>query len=133
MIFIGLLFCIIAIIITILKLKIILTGEVVEGKIVGYVRGAKGTYGMVGYNYRILLEYNDEIYYVTSMDGLTTSNGVVPNKNLGRYYKVYFNPGSPDKRVALKGVHKTEWLAFFLFLAGVLIIVIDLASIIQNN
>ncbi|GEN87794.1 hypothetical protein [Oceanobacillus sojae] len=56
MTFIGLLFYIIAIAIFILKLKIVLTGEVVEGKIIGYVRGAKGHQGIVGYNYRLLLE-----------------------------------------------------------------------------
>lgn len=42
------------------------------------------------------------------MDGFTTSNEVVPNKNLGMYCKVYFNSDYPDERVTLKGFHKTE-------------------------
>ena len=101
-----------------------------EGKIVGYVRGGRGTHGMVTYNYRILLKYNEEMYYVTSMDSLTTTVGVIPNKNLGMYCKVYFNPRSPDKKVAMKGFGKLEWITLFLFLAGVFSIFIELAVIL---
>ncbi|GAA0319254.1 DUF3592 domain-containing protein [Oceanobacillus sp. FSL W7-1293] len=130
MAFIGLLLCIVALFVIFLKLKSVLTGELVAGKIIGYNRGAKGRYSIVAYNYRVLLEYNDELYYVTSIDTFTATDGVIPRKYLGMYCWAYFNPKAPDKRVALKGFHRLEWMAFFLFLLGALIIIIDLARML---
>ncbi|WP_040983168.1 DUF3592 domain-containing protein [Oceanobacillus jeddahense] len=130
LIFIGLLLCAIALFVIIIKVKTILNGKLVEGKIVGYVRSAKGTHGMVSYNYKILLEYNEEMYYVTSIDSLTGTDGGIPRKNLGMYCNVYFNPKSPEKRVAIKGFRKLEWIAFFLFLMGFFMIIIELNSIL---
>ncbi|MFD2045220.1 DUF3592 domain-containing protein [Ornithinibacillus salinisoli] len=119
MIFIGLFFCVIALILIFIKVWCMVTGKLVEGSIVGYVRGSKGLYGFVGYNYRIRLEYNGEIYYSTSIDGVTVTNGTIPKKNLGAKSFVYFNPKSPKSRVALKGVHRLEWMAFLLLVIGV--------------
>lgn len=102
-----------------------ITGRPVEGEVVGYVRGAKGAYGFVGYNYRIRLEYKGEVYYVTAMEGVTTMSENIPKKNLGMYCYVYFNPKAPKKTVAIKGFHRVEWLATLLLLIGLLSIILE--------
>lgn len=81
-----------------------ITGKPVEGEIVGYVRGAKGAYGFVGYNYRIRLEYKGEVYYVTALEGVTTMSENIPKKNLGMYCCVYFNPKAPKKNSSDQGI-----------------------------
>lgn len=103
-----------------------ITGKPVEGEIVGYVRGAKGAYGFVGYNYRIRLEYKGEVYYVTALEGVTTMSENIPKKNLGMYCCVYFNPKAPKKTVAITGFHRVEWLATLLLLIGLLSIILEL-------
>ncbi|GIN56366.1 hypothetical protein J8TS2_06850 [Lederbergia ruris] len=125
MIFIGLFFIFIAGLLIFIKLKCMITGKPVEGEIVGYVRGAKGAYGFVGYNYRIRLEYKGEVYYVTALEGVTTMSENIPKKNLGMYCCVYFNPKAPKKTVAIKGFHRVEWLATLLLLIGLLSIILE--------
>jgi hypothetical protein len=83
LIFIGLFLCVIALIVFFIKLNYVLTGKIAEGKIVGYVRGTKGLYGFEGYNYRVLLEYNGETYYVTSIDSIIVTNRIILEKIWG--------------------------------------------------
>ncbi|GIN70044.1 hypothetical protein J14TS2_05190 [Bacillus sp. J14TS2] len=130
MLFIGLFFIFIAGLLIFLKLKCMITGRPVEGEIVGYVRGAKGAYGFVGYSYRIRLEYKEEVYYVTAMEGVTTNSENIPKKNLGMACCVYFNPKAPKKTVAIKGFHRTEWLTALLLLIGLLSILLELIMMI---
>lgn len=100
------------------------TGELVEGTIVGYNRKSKGLYGIEGYSYRIRLEYNEELYYVTALEGTTVTNGTIPKKNLGLQCLVYFNPKSHS--ATIKGFYQIEWLAFYLFITGILAIIVFL-------
>lgn len=114
--------CLVSIIVISIRLWFMVTGEVVEGQIVGYVSGGRvPPYGIKGHNYRIRLTYQDEMYYVTSIDSVVTSVWAIPKKNLGLYVDVYFNPKSP-KRVAIKRFHKLEWAAFIMFALGAMVI-----------
>lgn len=121
MVFVGVVICLVSVIIIGFRMWYMATGKVVEGQIVGYVKGARSLYAQQGYNYRICLTYKGETYYVTSVDSFTTSAWVIPRKNLDRYVDVYFNPKSP-KRVVIKSFHTLEWIAFGLFAFGALII-----------
>src|SRR5690625_1224614 len=122
--FVGLFLCIVAIYLLYLKMKFKFTGTVVEGEIVGYDYGARGTYGFRGYNYRIRLKYQNEIYIVSSIESVVTI-GNTPTKNIGQLCKVYFNPQSP-KRVSIKGKNGIIWIAFITLFSGLLAV---LASI----
>lgn len=126
MIFIGLFFCVIACALIFIRLMYRWTGTLVEGTIVGYARGAKGLYGFVGYNYRIRLEYDGELHYVTSVESVTVTDGTIPQKNLGLQCMVYFNPKSRAKRVALKDSHQVQWMALGLLITGVLSIMLGM-------
>src|SRR5699024_8276221 len=113
MIFIGIMLCLLSIFVIAIRLWFIVTGEVVEGQIVGHTYGARSLYGAQGYNYRIALTYQGETYQVTSVDSVVTFGDGVPKKNLGLYVNVYFKPKS--KRVAIKGFHKIEGIAGIVF------------------
>ncbi|MCK0471650.1 DUF3592 domain-containing protein [Halalkalibacter sp. APA_J-10(15)] len=130
MIFIGFILCMISSILIFLKLKYVLTGKLVEGEVIGYVRGAKGLYGFEGYNYRIRLEYKGRQYDVTSMEGITVTVGTIPKKNLGMQCLVYFNPKSEKGKVVLKGFYQLDWIAVLLFILGALSIIIEIMMLV---
>lgn len=124
MIFFGIFFCFIALFLLIYRWKNRRTGKLVDGTIVGYVRGGRGTYGFVGYNYRVRIEYEGEIYFVKAMDNVVVTDGTMPNKHLGLHCHVYFHPNRPDKPVIIKGFHQIEWLALILLALGLLAIIV---------
>src|SRR5699024_4415979 len=68
MVFVGVVICLVSVIIIGFRMWYMATGKVVEGQIVGYVKGARSLYAQQGYNYRICLTYKGETYYVTSVD-----------------------------------------------------------------
>ncbi|HLQ98501.1 MAG TPA: DUF3592 domain-containing protein [Candidatus Dormibacteraeota bacterium] len=117
--FVGLLLCIVTLYILYSKISFIVKGEVVEGKVVGYDYASKGLYGIRGYNYRIRIEYEENVYIAKSLESVVTSGGY-PTKDIGNYYKVYFNPAFP-KRVSIKGKTGIMWLTFFVFIVGLIV------------
>lgn len=121
LIFVGFFLCVSALIVFFIRLRLILTGKLLKAEIVGYARGAKGIRGFVGYNYRIRLEYNEEIHFARSLESVVVFDGMIPQKNLGLSCQVYYNPKSP-KWVAIKGFHRLEWLALAMFILGSLVI-----------
>lgn len=121
----GLLACLIAIFILYKKLWFVCTGKVVAGEIIGHEYGARGVYGFRGYNYRIRFEYKNEIYIAKSLESTVTTSGSIPKRGLGEGCLVYFNPKSP-KLVSVKGRNGVIWLAVFLLLCGLLIVLFSI-------
>lgn len=119
--FIGIFLCCISIFIFSNKLWFMFTGKIVEGEIVGHTFGAKSTYGFRGYNYRIRIEYQGEVYMVKSLESVVTSKMNMPQKGIGKSCEVYFNPRS-SKRVSIKGYNGLMWIASIPLVMGVFIV-----------
>jgi len=118
--FVGLLLCLVAIILLFIKYRYMWKGELVEGEIVGFERGSKSTHGLTGYNYRIRIRYEGEIFIAKAIDGVVTGGGY-PELPINRQRMVYFNPKKPEK-VSLAGSHGAEIAAYSLFILGFLAI-----------
>jgi|SRR5699024_9093699 len=121
MAFFGLLLCGVAAYILYRKMSFVLKGKVINGELVGFKRGAKGWYGMQGFNYRIRIEYEGEIYIATSLESVVSSGGY-PSEPMRGYFKVYFKPSSP-KYVSIKGKTGIIWLALFVFVIGLFMVI----------
>lgn len=128
LIFTGLFLCSIALFLLIYRWKNRRTGKLVDGTIVGYVRGGRGTYGFVGYNYRVRIEYEGETYFVKAMDNVVGTNDTMPNKHLGLHCHVYFHPDRPDKPVIIKGFYQIEWLSLLLLVLGLVAIIFSVGE-----
>lgn len=118
MILICLFLCIVSLFILYLRYRLMWTGEIVEAEIVGTEKGAKSYYGITGHNFKLRLEYENEIYYVKSLESVVTFGGE-PKKAFPEQCSVYFNPQAP-RTVTIKGNHQIEKLGYgILLLAGV--------------
>ncbi|NGP46045.1 DUF3592 domain-containing protein [Bacillaceae bacterium SIJ1] len=114
------LFCLLGIFIFLFRFWFIVTGKLVEGRIVGYSRGTNDDrHFFTAHRFRICLQYEEQWYYVDSLESTTVPNGAIPKEAIGRYVKVYFNPHTP-KRVAIKGMHRLTWISVIMFLFGLL-------------
>lgn len=121
MAFFGLLLCGVAIYILYRKISFVLKGQVINGELVGFKRSTKGFYGMEGFNYRIRIDYEGEMYIATSLESVISSTGY-PSEPMRGYFKVYFKPSSP-KYVSIKGKTGVIWLALFVFVVGVIMLI----------
>lgn len=126
MAFVGLFLCAVALYILYRKISFVIKGQVINGELVGFKRGAKGTYGMQGFNYRIRIEYEGEVYITTSLESVVSSGGY-PSEPMRGNVKVYFKPKSP-KYVSIKGKVGIIWLAFFVFLIGLMLLIVPFLS-----
>lgn len=116
MIFISLLLCLVAIYILALRYRIKWQGELLEGEIVSVVKGNRGLYGIRGYNYRVRFEFDEQLFYRTTLENVISFGGE-PKIRVSKYCRVYFNPKYPN-RVTLKGFHQVELLSYGLLVFG---------------
>lgn len=124
--FVGLMLCAFTLYILYRKMSFVLKGKVINGELVGFSRGAKGLYGMQGFNYRIRVEYEGEIYIATSLENVVSRRGY-PSEPMRGYFEVYFKPTTP-KYVSIKGKNGIIWLAFLVFLMGIILLILPFLS-----
>src|SRR5699024_9158956 len=84
-------------------------------------RSNKGRYGMEGFNYRIRIDYEGEMYIATSVESVISSTGY-PSGPMRGYFKVYFKPSSPNY-VSIKCKPIAILLALFVFVVGVIMLI----------
>lgn len=120
----GLIFCIISILVTYKKLLMILFGKSSKGVIIGYGNGIKSTKGIVTYPYIVKYEYNNQNYIATALESEPGNcRGVFSEKNLNREVNISFKLNNP-KVVTIKDFKNLYFISFFIFTAGLLLIII---------
>lgn len=100
-----------------IKYYLIFTGERLEGEIIGFSEGARSTMNMVGYNYVIRVEYQDEFYICRAIQSKGGSSHWRPEVPQDKHCTVYFNPKYP-KVVSMTGTYGIEIASGFLLLLG---------------
>ena len=105
----------------IIKYYLVLTGERVQGEIIGLEKGARSTMSLVGYNYRVQFTYQNKRYVartIQSKIGTTTWRPQVP-KN--QHCIIYFNPNSPQfvSMIGFSFVDVAAWISLILGFLGV--------------
>lgn len=108
-----------------IKYFLIITGEKLQGKIIGYSKGARSTHGIVGYSYTIRVKYHDEFYITRSVQSKQGSTLWRPEVPANRNCTVYFNPKYP-KVVSMTGTYGLEVASGCMFLLGILGIIASL-------
>lgn len=96
-----------------------------EGEIIGFTPPVRGQYGNYTYGYRIKIEYKGETYHSKALQGKTKIGKTYPSEMIGRKCQVYFNPKSP-KLVSMKGFHGLHIALLFIFILGLLGLILAL-------
>lgn len=125
MIIFGIILCVLSVLVTFKRYRLVLFGQRATGEIVGYGNYSSGRYGVKSCCYKIKYEFEGKEYIAESLEGVSAVGSSTFNDNLHENVTVCFNPKNPE-RVTVKEFRQAENLGLGLFLAGQVIIILTL-------